>query len=241
MQYAAESISYVFEELYHPSSKILGVIRGEINPDEVELKPDDSETVIFIAELSFCISSKWVTVAKDLMLCDFEIKNFSKSYPSQLQEAAFQVMLTWLQSSARPQITFQCLTDILKRNGIVLHIRKLTKYVHSHKEGLFWHLSRSTVAEIAKRIASQWKFVGRLLGMGKNDIDVAASRGGSGMDGHHVLMEQAVAILDLWSRSDGYKATLLKLKNVIYAVHEHSGHELGDAVNFDMHAFSEIV
>ena len=236
-QNAAE---YIIEELYHPTSKFLGVIRGEINPCEIELKPDDPETMIFIAELSFCISSKWVDVAKDLMLHDYDIKNIEAFYCDsfQKQEAAFQMMLMWLRSSVG-RIILRHLTHALNQNDIAIRVHNLkaSQYdiVHSHKEEQFdqheQSLSRSTIAEISKRIASQWKFVGRFLGMTESDISLAASQGGSGIEGHYKLMEQTVAMLDQWGKINGYQATLFKLKNAIYAVHEHSGHSLGDAID----------
>lgn len=234
---------YIIKELYHPTSKFLAVIRGEINPCEVELKLDDPETTIFIAELSFCISSKWVDVAKDLMVCDYDIQNIEAFYCDsfQKQEAAFQMMFMWLRSSMR-HTTLQYLIRVLNRNDIAIcvHNLKVSQCVHSHEEEQIHQqsLPRSTIAEISKRIASQWKFVGRFLGMTETDISLVASHG-SGVEGHYKLMEQAVAMMDQWGKSNGHQATLFKLKIAIYAVHEHSGHILRDAVDFLTRPFGE--
>ena len=209
-------------------------IRGEISPSEVELKLDDPETTIFIAELSFCLTSKWPDVAKN-MLHDHDIRNIEAFYSYQAgQEAAFQMMLMWLRSSVGPRMTLQCLTDALKRNGIEIRVHnlKMSECMHSCEKEHFHQLSRSTVAEISNRIASQWKFIGRFLGMSESDIGLLAASQGPGVEGHYKLMEQTVAMLDMWGRINGYQATMFKLRNVIFAVHEHSGHVLRDAVDF---------
>ena len=207
------------------------MICREISSSEVELKPDDPETTIFIAELSFCIMSMWVAVAKHLTLYDYVIKNLEKSHTCQ-EEAAFQMMLTWLGRSTVPCVTLQHLMDAINAADVEIHVQKLTQNVHRQKEKHFHQLSRATVAEISKRIASQWKFVGRLLGMTESDISLAASQGGAGVEGHYKLMEQTVAMLDFWGKNNGHEATLLKLKNAIHAVHQHSGHQLTDAIDF---------
>ena len=225
---------YIIEELYHPASKFLGAVRGEIKPSEVELKPDDSETMIFIAELSFGISSKWVDLAKDLMVPGYNINNIEAFYcdPSQKVEAAFQMMLLWLRTSEECT-TLRHLMRTLERNGIAICIRKLNG-VHSCEEKQIHQQSipRSTIAEISKRIAKQWKFIGRFLGITESNISLVASQGGSGVEGHYKLTEEAVAMLDHWGGSSGYQATLFKLKNAIYALHKRTGHQLIDAVDF---------
>ena len=233
-QQTTESVLLIFEDLYHPTSKLLRAICGEISHSDVKLKPDDPEATIFIAELSFCRTSNWTDVAKHLRLCDYEIKNIFCSHET-LQEAAFQMMLKWLRSSVEPHTTLQHLTDALGSNGIMVHVHKLVQNVYSsmsHREEHYHQLTRSTVADITMRIASQWKFVGRLLGMTDSNISLAVAQGGSGTQGQYMLMEQTVAMLDQWGKNNGHQATLFKLKNAIYAVHEHSGHELRDAVDF---------
>lgn len=213
----------------------MGAIRGEISPREVELKPDDPETIIFIAELSFCLTSAWEGIAKNLMLDDYNIKNIKAYYDSFQEEAAFQMILMWLKSFVGPRVSLQYLIDALYRNNIEIRVHNLNllECMYSHKEEHFHQLSSNTVAEISRRIASQWKFVGRLLGMTESYISsLAVSQDGSGVEGHYKLMEQTVAMLDQWKRINGPQATLLKLKNVIYAVHKHSGHKLRDAVDF---------
>ena len=225
---------YIIEELYHPASKILGAIRGEVNPSEVELRPDDSETMIFIAELSFGITSlKWVDLAKDLKLHGYDINNIEAFYrDSSQKEAAFQMMLLWLRTSVE-RTTLQYFMNTLERNGITICVHKLNG-VHSRDEKQIHQQSmpRSTIAEISKRIAKQWKFVGRFLGITESNISLVASQGGSGVEGHYKLVEQAVAMLDHWGGSNGYQATLFKLENAVYALHKHTGHKLIDAIDF---------
>ena len=233
-QQTTESVLLIFEDLYHPTSKLLRAICGEISHSDIELKSDDPETTIFIAELSFCRTSDWTAVARHLMLCDYEIKNIFGSHKT-LQEAAFQMMLKWLRSSVGPHTTLQHLTDSLGSNGIIIRVHKLAQNVYSskyHREEHYHQLTRSTVADITMRIASQWKFVGRLLGITESNISIAASQGGSGTEDQYTLMEQTVAMLDQWGKNNGYQATLFKLKNAICAVHEHSRHELRDAVDY---------
>lgn len=226
---------YIIKELYHPASKILGAIRGEVNPSEVELKPDDSETMIFMAELSFGITSlKWVDLAKDLKLHDYDINNIEAFYhdSTQKEEAAFQMMLLWLRTSVE-RTTLQRFMRTLERNGIAICVHKLNG-VHSREEKQIHQQSmpRNTIAEISKRIAKLWKFIGRFLGITESNISLVASQGGSGVEGHYKLVEQAVAMLDHWGGSNGYQATLFKLENAIYALHKHTGHKLIDAIDF---------
>ena len=234
-QMLLSATEYIIEELYHPASKILGAIRGEVNPSEVELKPDDSETMIFMAELSFGTTSlKWVDLAKDLKLHGYDINNIEAFYhdSTQKEEAAFQMMLLWLRTSVE-RTTLQRFMRTLERNGITIRIHKLNG-VHSC-EGKQIHqqsMPRNTIAEISKRIAKLWKFIGRFLGITESNISLVASQGGSGVEGHYKLVEQAVAMLDHWGGSNGYQATLFKLENAIYALHKHTGHKLIDAIDF---------
>ena len=238
--YSAKVPFHIFEDLYYPSSKILSALQGGISPSEVQLKPDDPETMILMAELSFCIVSKWNTVASYLLLEDCDIENFKEAYcysnspPTVQQEAAFQVMLTWLERSEQCHTNLQRLIDAFKSIGVTIGTQKLSQnmYVHNHKDKNFHQVLRGSVAELSRRVASRRKFIGRLLGMTENDIASAASRGGSESDRIKKNIEETIAILDWWATINGYGATLSKLENVIYAVHEHSGHKLEGVIYF---------
>ena len=100
-----------------------------------------------------------------------------------------------------------------------IHVRSLAEEHHTPsvlQEMYFHQLPRSTVYEISQRIASQWKSVGRLLGLTEDEIMSAASSGRSGIE---LRISQ-----DNWAdcrnvgdvgRRNGHEATLLKLKNAI--------------------------
>ena len=230
-----ESCCQLFQDLYPPTCQLLYALHGQVDPCKVPLKPDDPDTITIITELSFYLLSEWPTVAKYLSLHDYDIKNLEASFASHKQEASYQMMLMWLRSSETQNINLQCLLNALKRIGIEVHVQTLAEEQYTPIEMCFHQLPRSTVDEISRRIASQWKSVGRLLGLTESDILLAALSGGSGIEGYPKIIEQTVAMLELWGRRNGHEATFLKLKNAIHAVHEHSHHQLWDAMDFTSH------
>ena len=222
----------IIEDLYTPASIFLKAVQGQISPEKVHLNVGEPETIIILAELSFCIFSEWPLVAKYLTLQSYDIEILEASYTSQKQEASFQMMMKWLRSSEMPHTNLQFLLDVLKKIGVVVHVQKLAQDAHSLNQKHFHDLPRNIVSDLAIRIASQWKCVGRLLGMTETDINLAASQGSIGINDYHKIVEQTITMLDLWRQRYGRDATLLKLRNVIFAIHEHSNHNLWDAIDF---------
>lgn len=215
----------------------MSALQGIISPSEVNLRCDDPDTMILMAELSFYTVSKWREVAEYLSLNDYDIDNLEESYINSnstllQQEAAFQMMLTWITTSTGD---LQCLIDAFKTIvGVMIRTQKLdqTMYVRNHEDRRYDLLSRGTVNELSKRIASRRKIIGRLLGMTESRINSAVFQGGSGLDGVNKVIEETIAILDWWGKTNGYGATLFKLENAIYSVHYHSAHKLKGIIHF---------
>lgn len=220
----------IIEDLYSPSSKVLQALQGNINPNETSLAPDDPDSMIFLAEVSFSIMSKWITVARFFSLPNYIVMNLESMYFSQNQEASFQMMLmSFRHSPFAPHVKLQHFLDALNNIGIPIYVQKLAQQVRCLEDMQYHKLPGGVVAKISERIASQWKFVGRMLGVSETDISKAAEKG---YEGFNRITESTVAILNSWASRHGNSATLLKLRNVIRAIHEHSNHNFFDAVAF---------
>ena len=232
----------VFHYLYiHVSTQnILNALCGQLNPHSVELRPDDLETTIFLAELSFVLASDWITVARCLRIKESIISNLKKAYNYdardfyQQAEASFKMMLdcNWLRGNTTA--TLQCLLNALLEVGIVPGIRKLSEQAAGAIP--FHQLSSNVKCDIAVAVASQWRFVGRLLGLTESTISEAAMKGGTECDPYAQLIEQSYSMLDLWKKKCGNEATSCRLKYAVRALHEHSGRQFWDAFDL-LHSF----
>ena len=222
----------IFDDLYNdlPARNILEVLSANLNPC-FELRPDDPETTIFLAELSYALVSDWITVARYLLVRESTVRNLETAYGSRninvQAEASFKMMMEWLKTAC--DRTLRHLLCALHEVGVVVSVQQLSRAQKSECEDIPFYELPDRVNDIRPIIASQWKFVGRLLGLTETRIYEAAATGGA--DPYYQLMEQTVAMLEMWKKICGNEATFLRLKNAIYALHEHSGCRYSDAVH----------